>query len=207
MTTEGSSLGTPAVEVEDLVVVRGHTRAVDRVSFSVRGGEVTGLIGPSGSGKTTLMRAMVGVQILASGTVAVLGQPAGSKGLRHRVGYVTQEPSIYDDLTVVETLRFFARVLGVDDAEVDRCIGLVELEPQRKQAVRDLSGGERSRANLAVALLGGPRSWSWTSPPSAWTRCCAASCGPCSTISPQAGRASSSQATSWTRPSVAIAFC
>src|SRR3712207_2082013 len=103
---------TSAVVVKDLVVDRGRTRAVDGISFVARSGEVTGLLGPSGCGKTSLMRSLVGVQVVTSGTVEVLGLPAGHRDLRDRVGYVTQAPSVYDDLTVAENLRFFARVLG-----------------------------------------------------------------------------------------------
>jgi ABC-2 type transport system ATP-binding protein len=117
---------------------------------------VTGLLGPSGCGKTTLMRAIVGVQIVAAGTVTVLGHPAGSKVLRDRIGYVTQAPSVYDDLTVAENLRFFARVLGVEPGEVDRCVEAVDLVDRKDVVVSRLSGGQRSRASLAVALLGSP---------------------------------------------------
>lgn len=145
-----------AVTVADLVVRRGATLAVDGVSFTVRSGEVTGLLGPSGSGKTSLMRAVVGVQIVASGSVTVLGSPAGSRVLRDRVGYVTQAPSVYDDLTVTENLRFFARVLGLENGEVERILHAVDLAAKARSLVADLSGGERSRASLAVALLGSP---------------------------------------------------
>ena len=144
------------VEVRDLVVQRGEVRAIDGISFSTRPGEVTGLLGPSGCGKSTLMRCLVGVQVVAGGSVDVLGLPAGHPRLRDRVGYVTQAPSVYDDLTVTENLRFFARVLGVDASEVDRCIDAVDLGSHRDRVVRRLSGGQRSRASLAVALLGSP---------------------------------------------------
>jgi ABC-2 type transport system ATP-binding protein len=145
-----------AVEVEDLLVVRGGIRAVDGVSFTTQPGDVVGLLGPSGCGKSSLMRAVTGVQVVRSGTVAVFGEPAGSKSLRHRVGYVTQAPSVYDDLTVEENLRFFADVLAVDRDEVERCIEAVDLGTHRAKTVSRLSGGQRSRASLAVALLGDP---------------------------------------------------
>jgi ABC-2 type transport system ATP-binding protein len=144
------------VEVRDLVVQRGQVQAIRGLSFTTRPGEVTGLLGPSGCGKTTLMRSIVGVQIVTSGTVEVLGLPAGDKRLRDRIGYVTQAPSVYDDLTIGENLRFFARVLGVPAEEVDRCIAAVDLASQRDQIVSRLSGGQRSRVSLAVALLGSP---------------------------------------------------
>jgi ABC-2 type transport system ATP-binding protein len=144
------------VAVSDLVVQRGRVRAVDSLSFTMVRGEVTGLLGPSGCGKSTLMRSVVGVQVVTSGTVEVLGLPAGHPRLRDRVGYVTQAPSVYDDLTVEENLRFFARVLGVDRYEVRRCIAAVDLVAARDRVVARLSGGQRSRVSLAVALLGSP---------------------------------------------------
>jgi ABC-2 type transport system ATP-binding protein len=144
------------VDVRDLVVQRGQVQAIKGLSFTSRPGEVTGLLGPSGCGKTTLMRSIVGVQIVTSGTVEVLGLAAGDKRLRDRIGYVTQAPSVYDDLTIAENLRFFSRVLGVPAEEVDRCIEAVDLVSRRDQVVSRLSGGQRSRVSLAVALLGSP---------------------------------------------------
>ncbi len=144
------------VEVRDLVVQRGRVTAVRGLTFSTTAGEVTGLLGPSGCGKSTLMRAVVGVQVVTSGTVQVLGLPAGDRALRDRVGYVTQAPSVYDDLTVAENLRFFGQVLGVAREEGDRCLEAVDLASQRDQVVGRLSGGQRSRVSLAVALLGSP---------------------------------------------------
>ncbi len=146
----------PAIEVADLHVVRGGVRAVDGVSFTMPYGQVVGLLGPSGCGKTSLMRSVVGVQIVESGTITVAGRPAGDASLRHRIGYVTQAPSVYDDLTVEENLRFFARVLGLDGGEVDRCIDAVDLDDERDRLANRLSGGQRSRVSLAVALLGSP---------------------------------------------------
>ena len=147
---------TPVVEVAGLDVVRGRTHAVRDVSFTTPRGQVTGLLGPSGCGKTTLMRAIVGVQVVRGGSVSVLGLPAGHVELRHRVGYVTQAPSVYGDLTVAENLTFFARVLGASTDEVKRCIDAVDLGPQRDAVVDRLSGGQQSRVSLAVALLGDP---------------------------------------------------
>lgn len=125
------------------------------ISLDVSAG-VTGLLGPSGCGKTTLMRCLVGAQRVRSGTVQVLGEPAGSPSLRTRIGYVTQSASVYDDLTVVENLVFFARVLGVGHGRVEEAITAVALGEHREQVVGSLSGGQRSRASLAVALLGEP---------------------------------------------------
>ena len=119
------------VTVRGLDVTRGGTEVLRGLDFEVSSGQVTGLLGPSGCGKTTLMRALVGVQRLTAGSVDVLGYPAGSAVLRDQVGYVTQQPSIYDDLTVTENLRFFSRILGVADERVAECIGLVALGDHR----------------------------------------------------------------------------
>jgi len=148
--------GASAVEARDLRVLRGGREVLHGLSLTIPRGEVTGLLGPSGCGKTTLMRAVVGVQARVEGSVRVFGEPAGSRGLRSRIGYVTQAASVYDDLTVTENLAFFARVVGVDSAEIDRCVDAVDLGSHARQVVRNLSGGQRSRVSLAVALLGRP---------------------------------------------------
>ncbi|MET8279185.1 ABC transporter ATP-binding protein [Micromonospora sp. NPDC005174] len=145
-----------AIGVHDLVVDRGGRRVLDGISCAVPRGAVTGLLGPSGSGKTTFMRAMVGVQVVTSGTVTVLGQPAGSPTLRHRVGYLTQAPSVYADLTVRENARYFAALYGRGRAEADEAVAAVGLAKAAGQLVATLSGGQRSRASLACALVGDP---------------------------------------------------
>ena len=144
-----------SVEVRGLTVVRG-TRTVLRDLDLAVGGGVTGLLGPSGCGKTTLLRCLVGVQQVKGGSVTVFGEEAGSPALRPRTGYVTQAASVYDDLTVAENLRFFGRVLGADAARADTVLEQVDLADHRDQVVSRLSGGQRSRASLAVALLGEP---------------------------------------------------
>jgi len=145
-----------AIRISGLRVVRGTRVVLDDFGLVVRRGTLTGLLGPSGSGKSTLMRAIVGVQQFAGGQVDVLGLPAGSPPLRHRVGYMTQSPSVYGDLTVRENLRYFADVLGTTRASVDRTIEQVDLLSHADDLVNNLSGGEESRASLAVALLGEP---------------------------------------------------
>jgi ABC-2 type transport system ATP-binding protein len=146
----------PAVRVRDLRVVRGGREVLHGLTFDVPRGSIVGLLGPSGCGKTTLIRALVGVQIVRSGTVTVLGAPAGSAGLRRRVGYATQSPAVYADLTVAENLRYFASVLRAPRSDVDRVIDEVGLGASRDQTAATLSGGQLSRTNLAVALLGTP---------------------------------------------------
>jgi ABC-2 type transport system ATP-binding protein len=145
-----------AITVTDLVVDRGGRHVLRGLTFGVPTGQVTGLLGPSGSGKTTLMRAIVGVQIIRSGEVTVLGQPAGSPALRHRIGYVTQAPSVYADLTVRENIRYFAALYGMGTGEAEAAIADVGLSDATGQLVRDLSGGQQSRVSLACALVSAP---------------------------------------------------
>lgn len=150
----------PAVLVDGLTVVRGGRPVLRELTVRVPRGQVVGLLGPSGSGKSTLMRAIVGVQQVQAGTVTVLGEPAGAAALRSRVGYVTQAPSVYGDLSVRENLRYFAAVLGVPRSElgatVDGVIEQVDLVRLAEARVDALSGGERSRVSLAAALIGAP---------------------------------------------------
>ena len=146
----------PAVDVTDLHVQRGKHPVLHGLSVSVPRGVVVGLLGPSGCGKTTLLRTIVGVQVVQSGTVTVLGREAGSASLRHRVGYVTQHASVYDDLTVRQNLQYFRAVLGAPRSDVDRVLTLTDLTSQAGQLVGSLSGGQRSRVSLAGALLGSP---------------------------------------------------
>jgi ABC-2 type transport system ATP-binding protein len=145
-----------AIEVRDLVVERGKRRVLDGISCAVPAGSVVGLLGPSGSGKTTLIRSIVGVQIVRSGTVTVLGQPAGSAALRRTVGYVTQAPSVYADLSVRENARYFASLYGLGATAADRAVADVGLADASHQLVGNLSGGQRSRASLACAMIGQP---------------------------------------------------
>jgi ABC-2 type transport system ATP-binding protein len=145
-----------AVRVRDLQVVRGGTTVLPGLSCEVPAGKVTGLLGPSGSGKSTLIRSIVGVQRTAGGSVEVLGQPAGSVALRARVGYMTQSPSVYGDLTVQENVSFFARVLARPEDAARDVLADVALEKHAGRVVNTLSGGERARVSLATAMLGAP---------------------------------------------------
>lgn len=156
MTTERLATGERAVAVDRLIVDRGGRRVLDGLSFSVQRGSVTGLLGPSASGKTTLIRAIVGVQIVASGRVTVFGAAAGDAALRSRVGYVTQAPAVYHDLTVRENLRYFAAVLDAPATDIERVLGDVALTDRAESVVGALSGGQVARVSLATALLGRP---------------------------------------------------
>lgn len=148
--------GDIAAEIEGLRVVRGGRVVLDGLDCRVRRGMVTGLLGPSGGGKSTLMRAIVGTQRIASGRVRVLGEPAGSRALRHRVAYATQAASVYPDISVRENVRYFARLVGASGARVLEVIDQVGLAGQARQTAGTLSGGQRARVSLACALVGDP---------------------------------------------------
>ena len=145
-----------AIHVAGLHVVRGGTVVIPDLSFEVPAGQVTGLLGPSGCGKSTLMRSLVGVQIVASGTVEVLGEPAGSVALRSRLGYMGQNDAVYVDLTARENLAYFASILGAPGTDVDRVLEQVDMVRHADALVGRMSGGQVARVSLATALLGGP---------------------------------------------------
>lgn len=144
------------IVVADLVVRRGRATVLDGLSCRAGAGRITGLLGPSGAGKTTLIRAIVGVQVVRSGTVTVLGEPAGSASLRRRIGYVSQAPSVYQDLSVIENVRYFAAIAGAGPAAARAAVDQVGLAGAAGRLVGTLSGGQRSRASLACAIVGDP---------------------------------------------------
>ncbi len=143
-----------AVQIDGLTVRRGGRPVLHGVSATLAQGEVTGLFGPSGSGKSTMIRAIAGVQAHVSGTVQVYGLDPASAAARAQLGYKTQAPSVYEDLTVTENLRYFAAIHG---AREEGLLARVGLEDQAQQLVRNLSGGQAARVSLAAALVGDPR--------------------------------------------------
>lgn len=145
-----------AIVATSLTVARGGREVLHGIDVTIPGASVVGLLGPSGGGKSTFIRAVVGVQIVASGEVRVFGEPAGSPALRRRVGYVTQSPSVYGDLSVRDNVAYFGAIVGASHADVDRAIETVGLTDHAGQAVANLSGGQRSRVSLAAALVGSP---------------------------------------------------
>ncbi|PZS17835.1 MAG: multidrug ABC transporter ATP-binding protein [Pseudonocardiales bacterium] len=144
------------LEVRGLRVARAGNEILRGLDFGTAAGQITGLLGPSGCGKTTLMRAVVGTQAITSGSISVLGRPAGHPALRTEVGYASQSASVYDDLTVAENLRYFAVALRAG-ADVQRVMEQVELTDYSARLTGSLSGGQRSRVSLAIAMLGTPR--------------------------------------------------
>ncbi|MCG7209498.1 ABC transporter ATP-binding protein [Streptomyces arenae] len=158
----GSTALPPAVEARGVDVTRGSRAVLRGLDFTVPRGQITGLLGPSGCGKSTLMRSVVGTQAKVTGTLNVLGRPAGHPTLRTRIGYVTQAPSVYSDLTIRQNLDYFGSVLDPTRtaadrrADTERVLGEVDLTSHADALAGNLSGGQRSRVSLAVALLGTP---------------------------------------------------
>ena len=145
-----------SAHIEHLSINRNKKLVLDDVSLDFQKGTITGLIGPSGSGKTTLMRTMLGAQKFQKGTVTILDKPAGSKELRKKIGYVTQSPSIYQDLTVRQNLEYFAKIIGAPKSQIAPLLERIGLKGQTHQLTATLSGGQLARTSLAVALLGDP---------------------------------------------------
>ncbi|MCA9327471.1 ABC transporter ATP-binding protein [Candidatus Saccharibacteria bacterium] len=135
-------------------------KALDGINLSLAPGKIAGFIGPSGAGKTTLIRAIVGRQKLTKGSIEVLGQQAGAANLRPRLSYMTQENSVYPDLTTLQNLQYFATMFGVKKkdmaAELHRILQIVDMQEQANQLVGSLSGGQKQRVSLAVSLIGSP---------------------------------------------------
>lgn len=141
------------MDIDHLRVVRGKRPALHDFSVRIAAGSITGLLGPSGCGKTTLIRCIVGTQIISTGTVTVLGKQAGSAELRHRIGYLPQDPTIYNDLRVVDNVRYFAALYGFDGRAADVAIDRVGLTDHGTALCGNLSGGQRTRVSLACALV------------------------------------------------------
>lgn len=146
-----------AVAAKDLNVVIDDVQILSGITVGIPEGQVVGLLGPSGSGKTTLMRTIVGLQRPKSGHITVLGQNAGTTKLRREVGYMTQATSVYNDLTVAENLSYFRALLGVSKDREKESMTDVSISELGKRLVGSLSGGERARVSLAIAMLGKPQ--------------------------------------------------
>lgn len=152
-----------AVNIQKLSVTLGNVHALKQVDIALPVGKTIGIIGPSGAGKTTLIRAIVGSLEVpeGEGSVQIFGQPAGSPGLRQMVTYMSQELSVYSDLTVHENLAYFITMVGQpkagSKAAIGRLLETVDLADKAGSLVSDLSGGQKQRVSLAIALIGSPK--------------------------------------------------
>ncbi|MFJ3958673.1 ABC transporter ATP-binding protein [Arthrobacter sp. NPDC090010] len=154
--TEPRAVGTTAISCRGLHVRRGGNHVLRALDFTVPRGSITGLLGPSGSGKTTLMRVLMGLQRYTSGEVTVLGAPPGAPALRRALGYMTQSPSVYRDLSVRDNVRYFATLHGKTRSRADDVVDAVGLGSVARRLAADLSGGQFNRVSLACALVGEP---------------------------------------------------
>lgn len=145
-----------AIVIDDLKVTRGSRRVLKGVSISLEKGSITGLLGPSGSGKSTLIRSIAGVQKIESGTVTILGRPAGSRAARASVGYMTQASAAYKDLTVRENVAHWARIARAPASAVDEIISQLRLTDRAHALASNISGGQASRLSLACTMVGNP---------------------------------------------------
>ncbi len=157
MSSTDAHMEGPAVEVRDLRKTYGETEAVRGVSFEIARGEVFCLLGPNGAGKTTIVEILEGYRTRNGGDARVLGiDPAtGSRELREQVGIVLQQCGVQSDLTVAELVEMYGRY-HVHSRPVDEVIDLVELAEKRDVRAKQLSGGQRRRLDLALALVGEP---------------------------------------------------
>lgn len=145
-----------AAQLTDVSVRRGKSQILQNLNLNIKAGQIVGLLGPSGAGKSTVMRALVGVQAKVQGQVVVLGQPAGSASLSTRVAYATQSSSVFDDISLRQNLAYAATMLGAPHARIEQVIAEVGLGGFEKRLVSTLSGGQRNRVSLAMAMIGSP---------------------------------------------------
>lgn len=151
-----------AVKIKNLsVTLGGKVEALKNVDLELPAGKTIGVIGPSGAGKTTLIRSIVGRIKITSGSVEVFDLAAGSAKLRKQLSYMTQELSVYPDLTSRENLNYFAAMNGMPKKEIKKRINdslkTVDLAEKAESLVSDLSGGQKQRVSLAVSLIGSPK--------------------------------------------------
>jgi ABC-2 type transport system ATP-binding protein len=152
-----------AIVTKDLTRRFGDFTAVDHVSFNVEKGEVFGLLGPNGSGKTTIIKMLTGILALSEGDAFVDGLDVRKdpEEVRLRIGYMSQKFSLYDDLTVLENLRFYGRVYGLQgkilEEKIAKTIDRNALQPYTDRLAARLSGGWKQRLALGCAMLHDPK--------------------------------------------------
>ncbi len=159
---DGAGAGEVSVAVQDLVKRFGAFTAVDHVTFSTRKGEVFGFLGPNGSGKSTTIRILCGLLRPTSGRAVVAGFDVASdpESVRRRIGYMSQKFSLYNDLTVLENLRFYGGLYGVTGARLSQRINwalrMAGLHGREDSRTATLSGGWKQRLALGCAVLHRP---------------------------------------------------
>lgn len=152
-----------AIRTENLTRRFGNVTAVDGVNLDIEEGDIFGFLGPNGSGKSTVIRMLCGLLMPSEGTAEVLGSDVvrDSESVKHSIGYMSQQFSLYPDLTVMENLTFYARIYGIPSrnrrARIEEVIDIVGIQDYRKRLAGNLSGGWKQRLALACALVHQPR--------------------------------------------------
>jgi ABC-2 type transport system ATP-binding protein len=159
-TTPLAPPGALILEVDHISVQFGKLRAVDNVTFSLRGGDLLGLIGPNGAGKTTLLRAITGLTPPVTGSISILGDPITDPATRHKVGWTSDTPPMYDQLSVENFLLFIGEAYGLSRNQtlerIDFWLEQVWLKDKAKHKIRGLSRGMKQRVGIARTLLVNP---------------------------------------------------
>jgi len=149
-----------AVQISGLQVRYGRQTVLTDLSVTLPRGQIIGILGPSGSGKTTLVKAIMGLNRIRKGSISILGHRVPSLAALDAVGYMAQENALYEDLTAMDNLLFFARLCGLTRAEAAKrarqLFDFVGLTGEEKKIVGNYSGGMQRRLSLAVALIGQP---------------------------------------------------
>lgn len=150
-----------AVFIDALTVRFGSQIVLPKLSVCIPAGQIVGLLGPSGSGKTTLVKSIIGTNRFASGSVDVFGRRVPSFDAMSAIGYMAQNDALYDDLSAMDNLLFFANLYGMHGKKAkeraEELLAFVGLGDGRKKPVRVYSGGMRRRLSLAISLINRPR--------------------------------------------------
>lgn len=151
-----------AVEVQNLTKMFGDFTAVDGISFQIQRGQIFGFLGPNGAGKTTTIRMLLGLLAPTAGSASVLGYDVAHQAaeIRKRVGYMSQQFSLYDDLTVEENLEFYGRTYGINGRRLRErkafAVEMAGLSGRERELTRNLAGGWKQRLALGAAILHEP---------------------------------------------------
>jgi ABC-2 type transport system ATP-binding protein len=160
--SSGGRSGALAITTEGLTKKFGNLAAIDNVDLQVRRGELFGLVGPDGAGKTTMMRLLTAIMEPTSGEAWVAGRSIKTEGelLKEKIGYMSQRFGLYEDLTVIENILFYADLYGVSEREraprIEKLLGFSNLTPFQKRLAGNLSGGMKQKLGLACALIHTP---------------------------------------------------